>query len=763
MRSEPVSAPWPQRYGLAIAFTAVAAGLRWGIDPWLGGGATLVAFIASVAAAAYFGGAGPAILASLLGFLTSTWLFIEPRGELAIASTHPLALLSIYGLSCAAVTAVGLSARWRRARAEHYAAVLESQTERLRRESEDRRAAEIAAREAHQRTQAVLGGITDCVYSVDREWRFTEFNPQAERFFGLRRADVIGRTMWEVFPATVGTDVERTHRQAAAESVPVRYEAVSPSTGKWAEVHLHPTADGITAFFRDITERKRSEEALRASEARFRHLADAMPQVVWIASADGAVRYCNHRISELRGAEQLGDGRWDLIGAVDPEDREATRRSWQEALRSGKPWEIHHRLQLANGARAWFVTRAVPERNEEGTVTRWYGTSTNIDALVKAQESLRMADRRKDEFLATLAHELRNPLAPIRNAVQILKLLGPAEPRVAAAREIIERQVQHMVRLVDDLLDVSRITLGQVTLRHEKVSLAAVLTDALEAVRPTIEAAEHRLTVSLPSDALFVEGDPTRLSQVFQNLLNNAAKYTPNGGEIELRAERRGQEAVVSVRDTGIGIPPQMQQRVFELFARFQPGDSLNTSGLGIGLALAKQMVELHGGSISVYSEGSGKGSEFTVRLPILSTQDARLGPVATSAETPNGSVARRVLVVDDNRDAAVSLAALLELCGCSVRTAFSGREALEVADEFHPELVLLDIGMPELDGYETARRLRKGPGGDALVLVAVTGWGQEEDKERARQAGFDRHLTKPVDPEMLQKLLADAASVLPA
>jgi CheY-like chemotaxis protein/two-component sensor histidine kinase len=322
------------------------------------------------------------------------------------------------------------------------------------------------------------------------------------------------------------------------------------------------------------------------------------------------------------------------------------------------------------------------------------------------------------------------------------------------AREIIDRQVHHMVRLVDDLMDVSRITLGQVNLRNERVSLRRVIDDALEAAAPAIEAGNHRLVVDVPGASLQLEGDATRLSQVFQNLLDNAAKYTPPGGTITLRAELRGEKIVVAVRDSGIGITPEAQARVFELFTRVHPNDRIKTSGLGIGLSLAKKLIELHLGDIEVHSEGVGLGSEFVVTLPALRATQAPAPNVEILIPHAKPNASQRVLVVDDNRDAAESLGMLLEMEHCKVSVAFDGLQALEALETFKPDIALLDIGMPGMDGYELARRIRATPRGRKLVLVALTGWSQADDKKRAADAGFDEHLTKPVDPDVLNRLL---------
>ncbi len=368
----------------------------------------------------------------------------------------------------------------------------------------------------------------------------------------------------------------------------------------------------------------------------------------------------------------------------------------------------------------------------------------------------READRRKDEFLAILAHELRNPLAPIRNSLHILRLGARNDPTAERVTEMMERQVNHMVRLVDDLMEVSRITRGKIELRKEPVEVAAVVRSAVETSRPLIEAAGHQLTVAVPPEPLTLEGDPVRLAQVFANLLNNAAKYTEDGGRICLTVRREGGDAIaVSVRDTGIGISADMLPRVFELFTQVDRSTRRAQGGLGIGLTLVKSLVEMHGGSVEARSDGRGKGSEFVVRLP-LAAAPRRAGAPAPEEEGPSAVlVLRRVLVVDDNRDAAESLAMLLKLLGSEVHVAYDGPGALEALRTYRPSVVLLDIGMPGMDGHEVARRIRRQPELQDVTLIALTGWGQEEDRRRSQEAGFDYHLIKPVDVGALETLLS--------
>ena len=362
---------------------------------------------------------------------------------------------------------------------------------------------------------------------------------------------------------------------------------------------------------------------------------------------------------------------------------------------------------------------------------------------------LREADRRKDVFLASLAHELRNPLAPIRTGVAILRMTG-AESQSQTVLAMMERQLQHMARLLDDLLDVSRISRGKIELHYERVDLRQVIDAAVEASRPLIEQMGHEFSVAIPAKPTFLNADPVRFAQIVSNLLNNAAKYTPSGGRIALKVEHRGHEVEVSVTDNGAGIPAESLESIFQMFT--QIGNQSNAQGgLGIGLSLARGLVALHGGTIEAHSEGLGRGSEFLVRIPTRSTIDTDL-PITVSASTPKRM---KILVVDDNHDAASSLSMLLELKRHDVRTAYDGDSAVQLADSFRPHIVLLDLGMPKMSGYEACRRIRDQAWGAQMTLIAVTGWGQEDDRRKSAAAGFDGHLVKPVDPETLEEELS--------
>jgi PAS domain S-box-containing protein len=460
--------------------------------------------------------------------------------------------------------------------------------------------------------------------------------------------------------------------------------------------------------------------------------------------------FVNARAAEILGkpAEELvGQRIWDLYpDAVGNQFYQELHRAVAErvAIHSEHHYPPHNR---------WYVNHIYPFAGGVCVFT------TDITELKQAQQererlhdALREADRRKDEFLAMLAHELRNPLAPILHAVQILRRLEPATPEQAWCEEVIERQTAHLTRLVDDLLDISRITQGKVTLQREPVELAAIVGRAVETVRPFLEGRRHELVVDLPREPVVLEGDLVRLAQVLSNLLHNAGKYTPDGGRIELSAERRNGEALLRLRDNGIGIPAAKLPRVFDLFMQVDRSLSRSEGGLGVGLTLVRSLVEMHGGSIEAWSDGPGLGTEMTIRLPARIEPPAAAEALPAEPDQAPAPDRRRILVVDDNQDSAESLALLLEIYGHEVQVAFTGPAALDRARTFLPDVVLLDIGLPGMDGYEVARQLRAER--DGCRLVALTGYGQDEDRRRSREAGFDHHLIKPVDLEALVRVL---------
>jgi signal transduction histidine kinase len=429
-----------------------------------------------------------------------------------------------------------------------------------------------------------------------------------------------------------------------------------------------------------------------------------------------------------------------------------------ELHRRGRALEAANRALQAEVAERRHAEARLSELNEslDRRVTE------RTEALQASDAQLREAGRRKDEFLATLAHELRNPLAPVRNAVEIIRRKGSSTPEMTWASELIDRQVQAMSRLIDDLMDVSRINQGKIDLQREPVALAKVLQDAVEATQPLIDEFGHHLALGLPRQDLWLDADPTRLTQAFMNLLNNAAKYMDRGGRIEVDVLPEPDAVVVTIRDTGIGIAADRLESVFEMFSQVETALSRSRGGLGIGLSLTQRLVEMHGGTVQARSAGLGHGSEFVVRVPLASRQDAEPAPSSNpqpAAAVPAPEAGLRVLVADDNKDAADTLAMLLQMMGHSVRYVYDGEAAVQEAKQFNPHIVLLDIGMPKLNGYEACREIRAQAGGAAMTIAAITGWGQPEDLLSSNRAGFDHHMVKPVDPVALTELIS---SVVP-
>jgi PAS domain S-box-containing protein len=534
----------------------------------------------------------------------------------------------------------------------------------------------------------------------------------------------------------------------------------------WARLTLslvrteHGSPDYEIAVIEDVTERKRAEEALRESEERFRNVADDAPVMVWMTNPDGVCTYLSQSWYVFTGqapGQGLGFG-W--LDAVHPDDRPHSGEVFLAANQAHAPFRLDHRLRRHDGEYRWAIDSGKPRFDTNGEFLGYVGSVMDITERKQVEEALREADRRKDEFLAVLAHELRNPLGAIRMALAVLQESDGDATRVGGMTGIIDRQSAHLARLIDDLLDVSRITSGKVRLRTTGVDLCVVAAHVAEGVRSSCASQGLRLAVVLPPEPITIHADPVRLTQVIGNLLNNACKFTDRGGEVRLSVSREHDEAVIRVRDTGIGIPPDQRTRIFEMFTQVEGRGA--GGGLGIGLALTRSIVELHGGAIEVHSAGTGSGSEFIVRLPANGANAAaQEGQVAPATETPEaragrGGARRRILAVDDNRDALEAVALMLELGGHEVYTAEDGVRALEAAAAHKPEVAFLDIGMPGLDGYEVARRIRREPWGRTMRLVAMTGWGQEKDKQQAGDAGFDAHLTKPVDPDDLERMLAD-------
>lgn len=604
---------------------------------------------------------------------------------------------------------------------------------------------------------------------LDRELRWVRINHRLAEFNGIPAADHVGRRLPELMPevaqatepairAVLETGEPRLNIELIAET------PAQPGMPRSWLMHLEPIrgeqgeVSGVSIVVEETTARRRADAALRDSEERLRLAQQSARIGVWEWRPASGVARWTPELEDLYGypAGTCAGDYTSFAKRVHPNDLAEVERQRDTAVAAHRPFDFDFRIRLPSGETRWINCKGSAAYDDAGNPERVFGVDIDITERKRAEEALQAADRRKDEFLATLAHELRNPLVPIRNAVEIMRLQGPPHERLQEICDLIERQVEHLARLIDDLLDVSRISRGKLHLRRELVPLTTVIEYALEFARPLIEGAGHRLTVSLPREPILLDADTLRLAQVFSNLLDNAAKFTDPGGDIRLIAHREGDAVVVSVADSGIGIPAADLPNLFDLFVQIPiPGERMRR-GLGIGLALTRGLLERHGGQIEASSEGRGKGSRFTVRLPLAAASSAP-APQRSKVRAPGAETAARILVVDDHPDVCHSLAALLRSLGHEVATAGDGLEALETAGRFRPDLVLLDLGMPRLDGYATCQHLRLEAWGEDLTIVAMSGWGGADDRRKCEAAGFDDHLVKPVALADILRLIATA------
>lgn len=627
----------------------------------------------------------------------------------------------------------------------------------------ERARANAAMRESREQYRLLFESIDEgfCVIELicdpdgtARDYRYVEVNPAFERHSGLRNP--VGRTMLELTP---GHEAHwfRTYGEVVHSGRPVRFEAQARALQRWFDVYAfrigRPADRRVAVLFSDITGRKHTESALRRNEERLRLALVTGRLGSWqldLLTMDfTCTALCKSHYGLAPDAPLAYARLWSEL--VHPDDRDAMQSELRTAIEHHRDYEAEYRVIWPDGSLHWLVARGRAAYDAGGRAVAVAGVTLDVTERRQTEEALRDADRRKDEFIATLAHELRNPLAPLRHCLHILQM--EASGRVDAPRlhAMMDRQVRHLVRLVDDLLEVSRISRGKIELRRERVDLAQVIQHAVETSRPLVDAGRHALDVELATEPLLLDADPMRLAQVFANLLNNAAKYTPQGGRIAIHAAVDAADAVVRVRDNGVGIPVDMLPRVFDMFSQVDHTLDQAQGGLGIGLTLVRSLVELHGGTVSAHSAGRGSGAEFVVRLPLCERPAAGSPAAAADAGGSSGPCGpQHLLVVDDNRESADSLAMFLRLCGREVHVAYDGDAGIEAAARLRPDAMLVDIGMPGRNGYDVCMHLRAQPWGQALAIFAVTGWGQQDDRERSERCGFDGHFVKPVDPDAL-------------
>ena len=648
--------------------------------------------------------------------------------------------------------------------------------ERERRATLQRTSATQALRDSETRYRSLFESMDEgfCIIEVlfDGElpvdYRFLQVNPAFERHTGLK--NVTGRLAREVVP-----DLDQhwfeTYGRVAQTGEPTRLEDVSRALRRFYDVYAFrlgaPEQHQVAVLFNDITQRKRAEEELRETEARVHSVTNNLPDTVVYqvaARLDGArhFTYLSGGVAALFGctAEQVIADASILYGKFLEEDRQLLADEEREALTHTVPFKTESRVRKASGEVAWVYAASAPRRRQDDGSIVWDGVIIDITERKRAEEQIKAAnlqlaeaDRRKNEFLAVLSHELRNPLAPIRNSVYILEHAAPGGEQAVRARQVIDRQAQHMARLIEDLLDVTRISRGKVVLQRESVDLNAIVKGTAEDHRETFARNGVDLQIVEVGKPLWIFGDRTRLAQVIGNLLTNATKFTPRGGKTVLTIDSNAGHAVVRVRDNGAGISAETQGNLFEPFVQGAQAIERTLGGLGLGLALVKGLVELHGGTVTAYSEGEGRGSEFVVTLP----QQAQVTTVdGGGCRVPQHAEVRRVLVVEDNVDSAESLREALSLSGHEMTVAYSGSQGLEAARANRPDVIFCDIGLPGIDGYEVARAIRwdSDPKLRRTFLVALSGYALPEDVAKSREAGFDRHIAKPPSIEALEKIL---------
>jgi PAS domain S-box-containing protein len=630
-------------------------------------------------------------------------------------------------------------------------------------------------RRTEEMLRSVVDHVIEGIITIDSEGTIESFNPAAEKLFGYGASEAIGQNVKMLMPEPyhnqhdaylrnylstghakiIGTGREVVGRRRDGSTFPMELAVSEFTLG---------TRRFFTGIVRDITQRKQAEEELRQAEERMRSVVDHVIDGIITIDDGGKVQSFNPAAEKL-----FGYGRPEVIGQ-------------NVKVLMPEPYFSEHDGYIANymstGQRKIIgIGREVVGKRKDGStfpmelavsefrigLHRFFtGIVRDITQRKQLESELRQrvddlaeADRQKNEFLAMLAHELRNPLAPMRNALHLMKMPGVSDAILVQAREMMERQMHQLVRLVDDLLDVSRIIRGKIELRKEPVDLAMAVARAVETAHPVIDAHGHELRASLPPQPVYVEGDLIRLAQVVANLLTNAAKYTEQSGYIDVSVEASGHDAVLRVRDTGIGVPSEFLPYIFDLFVQGDRSLARSQGGLGIGLTLVKRLVEMHGGTVCAESAGVGHGSTFTVRLPLWTGAGADVGTGNGIQARATDALRKRILVVDDNVDAAESIAMVLRVGGYDVRCVHDGPSALQAAERYHPEVVVLDIGLPGMSGYDVARHLRRRPQFTRTPIIAVTGYGQDDDRRRSREAGFDAHLTKPVDPNALQAFVA--------
>jgi len=746
-------------YFVAVAAVGVAWALRAWLDPILGREVPYITFFLAVAMAAWAGGIGPALLAALLSMLIAWYFYVGTDGFRldSLQNSVGLGLFAAVSLCIAGIASALRAARDHAQRLVRVAVARQKELEEAR----------VALARERDRFAVTLASISDGVIATDAAGNVTFRNATAEKLTGWPSDEATNRPIGRVFKVvdeetreSLKTPVEQVIATGELVAMSDRSVLVSRRGAEYAiddsAAPIHDESGGLLGsvlVFRDITAARRARATLQESESRFRAMADQTPAMIWMADDTRALTYCNRSWLEFTGRsmeQELGDG-W--TAAVHPEDFAHCLAAYATAFEERAPFDVEFRLKRLDGEFRWVFNRGRPRFDDDDNFVGYIGAALDVTDRKAAEEALGHADRRQNDFLAMLAHELRNPLAPIRNAIQIMsRITAGQDRRVDHARDVIDRQSAQLTRIIDDLLEVSRIDSGKINLRREKVVVQDLVRRAADAQQAFVAERRQTLELRLPDARVYVNADAARLAQAFGNVLNNAAKYTPEGGRIEVTMTPHDETVEIVVADNGAGIDPGLLPHVFDLFRQGTEIERRAGAGLGLGLSIVRRLVELHGGTVKAASDGAGQGSRFTIVLPLAEPAVAAAGKA--SSARPGVRQPPKVLVVDDNVDAAEAIATLLQFSGYQIDVAHDPHSAIEAAARSNPDLVLLDIGLPGMTGYEVAQRMRDGGAGRRTKIVALTGYGQEQDNEQAKAAGFSAYLVKPVDADQLTALV---------
>ena len=637
----------------------------------------------------------------------------------------------------------------------------------------ERRRHEEAQRASEERHRTILANITDAFYALDKNWRFVYVNPLAEVELDRSNEDLLGKDLWEEYPATLGTEIEHQYRRAVAEQVAVSLETFYPPHDRWYEIRAHPSSDGLSVYFRDVTVRRRQEDALREGERQFRTLADSIPQLAWMARPDGFIYWYNARWHEYTGTTPEEMEGWGWQKVHDPEALPSVMERWTASIDSGEPFDMVFPLRGADGLFRPFLTRIMPVRGQDGRVVHWFGTNTDIadrqkieDELKAAKEEAEAANQAKTQFLAVLSHELRTPLNPILLATSTMLERPFEHDEVRPMLEMIRQNVNLQARLIDDLLDVMRIVRGKMPLHWEVADCHKIIEQAIQICLSEVSGHHLCLTVEPIAENHYVNADAARLQQVFWNLIKNAVKFTPEGGTIHVRTRNDsdpgvpGGRIVIEVTDTGIGIESDILSTIWDPFQQGETTITRRFGGLGLGLAICKGVVEAHGGTLEAESAGRDRGTTFRLVLKAVPEQAAEVNGEPTAAlldDVGDQRISRRILVVEDEPATLRLMARLLRGLGHTVTTASTIASAFEAFSAGEFDLIVSDVGLPDGTGLELMRRIVALRG--CVPAIALTGYGMEEDILRSREAGFTAHMTKPIDFTKLEAMIRQVAT----